>query len=59
MTAPTLSVFPTYLGGYDPAQVIADWNATQSPALVITQDLDASAAYLVVGGEPEAADEVF
>ena len=59
MTAQTLSVFPAYLGGYDPAQVIADWNEAQSPTLVITQDLDASAAYLVVGGEPEAADEVF
>jgi len=59
MTAQPLSVFPAYLGGFDPNRVIADWNETQSPALVISQDLGASAAYLVIGGEPEAADEVF
>ncbi len=59
MATQTLNVFPAYLGGYDPATALTDWNDGQSPTLIITQDLGASAAYLVIGDEPEAADEVF
>jgi hypothetical protein len=59
MSIQTLNVFPAYLGGYDPTVALTDWNDRQSPTLIITQDLGASAAYLVLGDEPEAADEVF
>ena len=59
MATQTLNVFPAYLGGYDPATALTDWNDRQSPTLIITQDLGASTAYLVIGDEPEAADEVF
>ncbi len=74
MPTHTLNVFPAYLGGYDPTVALTDWNEMQLPTLISTQDLGASAAYLVrpyptphcgvggpqgVGDEPEAADEVF
>lgn len=59
MPTHTLNVFPTYLGGYDPTVALTDWNDMQSPTLIITQDAGASAAYFVIGDEPEAADEVF
>lgn len=58
MSSRVLRVFPAYLGGYDPVAALADSNV-ESSALVVTRNLDASAAYLVIGDEPEAADEVF
>ena len=63
MLTKTLKVFPAYLGGYEPIMALADWLADEtdleSVSLSLTQDLGSSVAYLVVGGEPEAADEVF